>query len=102
MNLGFERIPDTFWNKNDTHTQHHFPVLNDRLVFLRYAKINLQFLSYKTDDERLNETMDYYFYSSNVDCSDQILENDFGNPECFETTFLQGTQIDDLKDKSSR
>ena len=53
---GFERIPDKFWSKKDTHSEYHFPILNDRLVFVRYAKSNLKFMAQNFVPSKLIET----------------------------------------------
>ena len=98
---GFERLPDRLWNKNDTHSEHNFPILNDRLVFVRYAKINLKFMAHNMGPKKMNETTDFFFYSSNINCSNQKLERDLV-PECFNTTVLRGTDINNLTGQSSR
>ena len=92
---GFERIPDKLWSKKDTHSENHFPILNDRLVFVRYAKINLKFMAHNIGASTLNETTDFFFYSSNINCSDELA--DALVPDCINVTFLHGTDINALK-----
>ena len=71
--------------------------MNDRLIFVRYAKNNLKL----TDREKLNETTSFIFYSSNIDCNDQTLESKPFRIECSNTTFLRGTDINNLEGQSS-
>jgi len=96
---GFERIPDKLWSKKDNHSEYHFPILNDRLVFVRYAKINLKFMGHNFGASTLNETTDFFFYSSNINCSDEL--DDALVPDCINVTFLHGTDINTLIGLSS-
>ena len=96
QNSGFERIPDKFWHRNYTQSGHFFPILNDRLVFVRYAKNNLMLAG----RGKLNETS-FLFYSSNIDCNDQTVKSKPFRIECSNTTFLRGTDINNLEGQSS-
>ena len=70
--------------------------MNDRLVFVHYAKNNLKI----TDGGKQNKTTSFIFYSSNIDCNDKTLKSK-RILECSKTTFLRGTNINNLEGQSS-
>ena len=51
--------------------------------------------------KNMNATTDAIFYSSNINCSNQRLER-YQVPECFNTTVLRGTDINNLTGQSPR
>ena len=99
---GFEKIPDAYWHTNDSQSKHNFPIMNDRFTFVRYTKQNLKDMSHKRLCKRSNTTekdvTSPIFYSSNNHCDSTKA---FIVPECYYTTYLHGTDINNLQGHSS-
>ena len=78
--------------------------MNDRFTFVRYTKQNLSDMSHKRLCKRSNTTeqdqrvTSPVFYSSNTHCDSTKA---YLVPECYNTTYLHGTDMNNLQGRSS-